>query len=363
MTTYQLIFEGQIQSDHDPETVRRKLASLFDVPVSEVEALFSGAPVVLKDGLDLATARRDKVAFEETGAVCRLTVQPGSGATTAEDADDAEEPAASPTGDARSDRQADARRYDLRHPYFLSFFHQPFYRDVARYWRGLAFVHLLVLLALTGAAFMFHFKTLATVFVNEQAPAILAQIPTITIESGTVRTGVDQPYRIYRANGGPLFAVIDTTGEITSLRQTEAMLLLTRSQLMARIGAGGSRIIDLQPIEKLELTRDDIAQWLQTSLNWAPIILFPLMLFFSFCLRSVQVLIYGGIGVIAAMLWKRPLPFGATVAVGIMAMTPVILIDTLFMVFALDVPFWGTGSFVVALAYLLFGIRVATKAP
>ncbi len=363
MTAYQLIFEGQIQEGRDPEVVRRNLASLFDVPVDEVESLFSSAPVVLKEGLDLATARSDKAAFEATGAVCRLAAQSGPGATHVENADAAADDADPTAGDVEAESGARVRRYDLRHPYWLSFFHKPFYRDVASHWRGLAFVHLLILLALTGTVFMLHFKTLATVFVDEQAPAILAQIPPITIERGTVRTRVDQPYRIYRADGTRLFAVIDTTGEITSLGQTEAMLLLTRSQLMARIGSGGSRIIDLRPIEKLELTRNDVAQWLQTSLRWAPVVLFPLMLFFSFCLRTVQVVIYGGIGMVAAMLWKRPLPFGATVAVGIMAMTPVILIDTLIMVFALDVPFWGTGGFVVALAYLLFGIRAATEPP
>ena len=363
MTAYQLIFEGQIQEGHDPEAVRRNLATLFDVPVSEVESLFSGAPVVLKDGLDLDTARRDKAAFENTGAICRLAVQSEPEPTTANgDAAAAETASSSATADD-AERPADARRYGLRHPYFLSFFHKPFYRDVSRHWRGLAFVHLLILLALTGAAFMLHFKAFATDFVNEQAPAILAQIPPITIERGAVRTNVEQPYQIYRADGGRLFAVIDTTGEITSLGQTEAMLLLTRSHLLARIGSDGSRIIDLQPIEELELTRDDIARWLDASLQWAPIVLFPLMLFFSFCLRTVQVMVYGGIGVVASMLWKRPLPFSAAVAVGVMAMTPVILIDTLIMLLRLDLPVWGWGSFVLALAYMLFGIWSATEAP
>ena len=363
MTAYQLIFEGQIQVGCDPETVRRNLAALFNVPVSEIESLFNNAPVILKDGLDIETARRDKAAFEDTGAICRLTVQPGAEATSAA-GDDPVAKSAQPSAGAQDVEQpADVRRYGLRHPYYLSFYHKPFYRDVVRHWRGLAFVHLLILLALTGAVFMLHFKALATIFVDEEAPAILSQIPPITIERGAVQTNVAQPYRIYRTGGSRLFAVIDTTGEITSLRQTDAMLLLTRSKLMARIGSGDSRIIDLQPIEKLELTRGDIARWLQTSLRWAPVVLFPLMLFFSFFLRTVQVLIYGGIGVVASVLWKRPLPFSAAVSVGIMAMTPVILIDTLVMVLRLDLPFWGYGGFVLALIYLLFGIWAATQGP
>jgi hypothetical protein len=138
------------------------------------------------------------------------------------------------------------------------------------------------------------------------------------------------------------------------------MLLLTRSRLMVRMGPGNGRFIDLSPIENLKLTRNDIAQWLQTSMRWAPFALYPLMLFFTYCLRSVQILIYGGIGMVLALMLKRPLPFGAAVSVAVMAMTPVILVDTLIMLLGVQLPLWGIGSFVVAFAYLFFGIRAAT---
>ena len=49
------------------------------------------------------------------------------------------------------------------------------------------------------------------------------------------------------------------------------------------------------------------------------------------------------------------------VAVAVMALTPVILVDTLVMLLKLDLPYWDTGSFVVALVYLFFGIRAATE--
>ena len=366
MKSYQLIFEGRIQDGYDPDEVKRNLASLFAVPISEIESLFSGRPVVLKDGLDADTARQDKAAFEKTGAICRMEEEsrsarsPGPARETPPAADiPGSEDAAE--GRADSARQEGSRRFGLAHPYFMSFYFKPFYQDVARHWRGLAFVHLLILLALTGLAFMLHFQTLATAFVNDQAPAILAQIPPIDIERGQVRVAVEQPYQIYRADGRHVFAVIDTSGQITSLRQTEAMLLLTRTRLLARIGAGDSRVIDLSPIEALRLTRDDLDQWLQTSLRWFPIVLYPLALMFTYCMRLVQIMIYGGIGVVMASLLKRPLPFGATVSVAVMAMTPVIMIDTLIMITRINLPLWGPGSFVLAFAYLFFGIRAATQ--
>jgi hypothetical protein len=139
------------------------------------------------------------------------------------------------------------------------------------------------------------------------------------------------------------------------------MFLLTRSRLLAQLGTGQSRVIDLQPIDRLTLTREDIAAWLQTSLRWAPLALYPLMVLFSYCLRTLQILIYGGIGLVLAMLLKRPLSFGAAVSVAVMAMTPVIMVDTLIMLLKIHLPLWGVGSFVMAFAYLFFGIHAATE--
>jgi hypothetical protein len=83
------------------------------------------------------------------------------------------------------------------------------------------------------------------------------------------------------------------------------------------------------------------------------------MLFFTYCLRTLQVLIYAGIGMVMAALLKRAMPFGAAASVAVMAMTPVILIDTLIMLARIHLPLWGIGSFIVAFGYLFFGIRAA----
>jgi hypothetical protein len=58
---------------------------------------------------------------------------------------------------------------------------------------------------------------------------------------------------------------------------------------------------------------------------------------------------------------KHKMPFGAAASVAVMAMTPVIIVDTLAMLLKIDLPLWGLGSFIVALAYLFFGIRAATN--
>jgi hypothetical protein len=250
----------------------------------------------------------------------------------------------------------------LRHPYILAFFSPAFYADVAAHWRGLAFVHLLLVLLISAAVYMTHFHTLVSVFMAEKAPPIIAQIPEILIQNGTVRVDVVEPYTIYQPDSGKIFAVIDTTGKISSLKQTDAVLLLTGSRLAARLSASDIRVLDLSSIESLRINQAAVSQWLQDAQKWFPFILFPLTLGFSFIFRSVQALLYGAIGMGLASMHRFPLPFGAAVSIAIMAMTPVLLIDALLVLFDIYLPLWGIGGFILAMGFLLHGVRSVARA-
>jgi hypothetical protein len=252
MQRYRLIFDGHLQPQASREEVQRQLADLFQVSPEQVETLFSKPPVVLKEDLDYDTALKDKASFEATGALCRLEAQSTTSRNTMWGA---KRGAARQTDGEKTVRASGERQFDLRHPYTLAFFSPAFYADVAAHWRGLAFVHLLLVLLISAAVYMTHFRTLVSVFMAEEAPPIIAQIPEILIQNGNVRVDVVEPYTIYQPDSGKVFAVIDTTGEISSLRQTDAVLLLTGSRLSARLssqrhpGAGfiSDRIVTDQP--------------------------------------------------------------------------------------------------------------------
>ena len=359
MQRYRLIFDGHLQPQASREEVQRQLADLFQVSPEQIEALFSKPPVVLKENLDYDTALKDKAGFEATGALCRLEAQPvasriafwGPGKRAFKQ----------PTGE-KTASAAGVRQFGLWHPYGLAFFSRAFYADVAAHWRGLAFAHLLLILLLSTAVYMMHFHDLITFFMAEKAPPIIAQIPEILIQNGSVQVDVVEPYYIYQSDSSEVFAVIDTTGEISSLRQTDAVLLLTGTRLAARLSAGDVRVLDLSPIESLRINQAVVSQWVQDAQKWFPFILFPLTLGFSFIFRSVQALLYGGIGMMIASMHRFPLPFGAAVSIAIMAMTPVLLLDALLVLLDIYLPLWGIGGFILAMGYLVFGIRsVALK--
>ncbi len=67
---YNLVFRGELVRGADPEQARRNIGQLFKVSEAQVNALFSGKPVVLKKNLDFATANKYRVAIKKAG--CRV---------------------------------------------------------------------------------------------------------------------------------------------------------------------------------------------------------------------------------------------------------------------------------------------------
>lgn len=73
MAEYQVIFEGKLTGERPLDEVKRNLAALFKMKAEQVDALFSGKPVVIKRDIDQATALKYQAAFKKAGAVCTVT--------------------------------------------------------------------------------------------------------------------------------------------------------------------------------------------------------------------------------------------------------------------------------------------------
>ncbi|CAM3665082.1 hypothetical protein PAHA111176_13765 [Parendozoicomonas haliclonae] len=100
---YELVFSGQAVPGADPQKVRNNAAKLFRAGPEQLEKLFSGATVVLKNKLDQATAESYQQKLKSAGLICTLRAmgQPAA-ATQAAPAPQPSEPAeptstASPT--------------------------------------------------------------------------------------------------------------------------------------------------------------------------------------------------------------------------------------------------------------------------
>ncbi|RYZ83522.1 MAG: hypothetical protein EOO68_32850, partial [Moraxellaceae bacterium] len=60
---FDIIFRGDIVFGHQLMDVKARLQQLFKADAAKVDALFSGRPVPLKRGLDIASAQKYKDAL------------------------------------------------------------------------------------------------------------------------------------------------------------------------------------------------------------------------------------------------------------------------------------------------------------
>lgn len=349
--TYRLIFEGQIVPGRNIEEVKTNLSSFYNVDDDRLERFFTGQPIVLKTGLDYEEAMRHKDIFERAGLICRVE-ESQDRAPCREGGRSTQE--ISPSALGRLTR----RRYSIVHPLFMSFFSTDFYQDVGRNWRGFSFVYLLFLLLLCWIPTMIMMRHKISDFVATSAREFLVQLPTITISHGEVSIDEEEPYFIKDPETGEVFAIIDTTGQYTSLNGVTANILITKEKAILRKNRRETRTFDLSDIESLRLDQNLIERGLRTFEKWFAVVLLPLAVFGSFLYRTIQVLIYAVIGIVFKKIAKANLSFQALISISIMAITPVLTIDTLLGFANLRIPLWGLWCFVLAMGFLFYGVKV-----
>ncbi len=249
------------------------------------------------------------------------------------------------------------KRYSILHPLVLSFFSQSLYQDVGRNWKGVGFVYLLLLLALSWVPDIVKMQLGLTNFLRSDAAGLVRQLPRITISKGEVSTEVDTPYFINDPKTGKPAAIIDLTGKITSLEGSEALVLLTKKQLIMKKSTAETRVYDLSAVKQFSFDRAWIEGWLQIAGNWFVPALFPFAVLFSYVYRILQALIYGLIGLLFTKFVKASLDYSATVRLAVMAITPVVLLTALLDFLETQIPFWSLICFFIAMGYLFYAVK------
>jgi hypothetical protein len=72
ISSYKIIFEGQIKAGQDLNQVKARLASLFKVDIPVIEKIYRDAPTIIQHHLDEEIALKYKEAVERNGALCRM---------------------------------------------------------------------------------------------------------------------------------------------------------------------------------------------------------------------------------------------------------------------------------------------------
>jgi len=247
------------------------------------------------------------------------------------------------------------KRYSILHLPALSFFSKDLYVDIGLNWKGVNFLYLLLLLAVCWIPTMIKVHHDIADFVDNDASAIVNQVPEITITDGQVSIEEPQPYYIIDPDSNEPLVIIDTTGQIESLDDMDALCLLTGNKIIIEKSEFESTTFDLSGVEEFAVDSERITGWLHTARKFLAVVMYPLALLGSYVYRIVQALIYAVIGLLFASLCKTTLSYTALIRLAVAAVTPCIIVGTILSLTDSSIPWFLYPM--AALAYLFFAIK------
>jgi len=253
------------------------------------------------------------------------------------------------------------RRYSIFHVPALSFFSKKLYIDVGQNWKGANFLYLLLLLAICLIPTMINLHRGISNFVNNEAPAIVNQVPEITITDGQVSIKETQPYYIKDPDSNEPLAIIDTTGQIESLEDTDAFCLLTGNKVITKKSEFENRTYDLSNVKAFVVDSERITGWLQIGRKFLVVVIYPFVLLGYYMYRIVQALIYAAIGLLFASFCKTTLSYAALIRLAVVAVTPCIIVGTILGLTDTSIPPFL--YLVAALVYLFFAVKSISGIP
>jgi len=248
------------------------------------------------------------------------------------------------------------RQYNIFQAIYLSFYSKNLYRDVATNWGGKAFLYLLMIVALSWVLFTYQFQHSLNMIYAANADKLVAQMPVVTIKDGKISTPEERPYVIHDPETKQVFAVIDTTGKYTSLDEAKAEVLVTQTQIISRHNENQIRTTSLPNKLNMVIVPETVNAIVKRYLNFAWIFFFVIFVVAGYAYRLIQALIYSIIGKIFGVIAKVPLSYGQILQIAMVAITPVIVVATIFDFFAIQFAYQLLFYFILAMIYLFYGI-------
>jgi len=249
------------------------------------------------------------------------------------------------------------KRYSTVHPLFMSFYSRSLYQDVAMNWRKISLLYLLLLLAVCLIPLTFKTRAAVSDYLLHEAPKIVKQFPVVSISKGQVSVDIPMPYTIKDPQSNAPFIIIDTTGQVTSLSGSDALVLLTKTKLFFKRGPKESRILDLSDIDSLVIDQSMLYDWMETFIEYFAFVLYPVALFFTFLFRILQAIVFAVMARSFNNYLKLNFRYSALLSLSIVSMTPAIIFDALYNYFDMVIPFWWLIDFALALGYLFFALK------
>lgn len=239
---------------------------------------------------------------------------------------------------------------------YLSFYARELYQDVARNWKGLGLPYLLFILTLFWIPEIMNMHRNFSEFIADEGPGYVEQIPVITIARGEVSIKEEMPYTIYDKKNKTPFAVIDTTGKISSLDNSSAKVLVTRNALIVKKDENEVHSLPFADVGDITVTKTLTYAWLEIFNNLIVALLFPVLLLISFGLHVLQMVMLSFLGGNFAKYFNVNLDFRALMRLSAVAFTPPLLLETVHAILDISYVYSSFVSFLLAAGYLYYAI-------
>jgi hypothetical protein len=250
------------------------------------------------------------------------------------------------------------RKINLIDPLYMAFYSRELYREVAVSWStGLCFLYLLSLVALCWIPGMIRLDTDLTSYINVQAPKYVMQMPDIEISKGEASIKEKQPFLIKDPDTGETVIIIDTTGQVRSLENSKALVLLTNKKLLLKSAGTEQTLLEMRQFKDSTVTRSLVFEWLESFTEWFAFMFYPFAVIFSFIMRIAEVLILALIGFMFSRVMRVGHNYQTIIRLCAIAMTPLMIFDGITTFFNIDVFMPLVTDLLMASGYLIFAIR------
>jgi Protein of unknown function (DUF1189). len=255
------------------------------------------------------------------------------------------------------------RKFTWWQALWLSFFSRQLYQSVARQWRGIGSLYLLILSILVVMPVTMEIRAGYRSFIENDLPLYLDELPVLTIQNGTASTPEQRPYIINEKGTTDPFIVVDTSGKITDLEHTSAPVLITADRLYIRKSDIETRSFDFSTFTDITIDRSLIEAFLTTTSKFVLPLTYLILVTFAWSWRITQAMVYALLAGWFARKQGFSMRYPSFVRISAVALTPAILIDMLLGILGLPLPFAGVLFAVLEVMYLRFAIQSIAQLP
>jgi len=248
------------------------------------------------------------------------------------------------------------KEYSYFQAIYLSFYSRNLYRDVVKNWNAGVILYLLFVLAICWAIMMMPIQKSINAIYKQFSTVYVTQLPEMIFENGQVKTPLNHPYLIINPSTKETVAIVDTSGAYPNLENTSATFLLTKTEFYSRDNNDAVKITKIPLGWTYKANPKDMNVSISHYVSWTWLMLFPVLILFSLFYRLVQSVIYGVFGKIFAAIAGVNLTYANILKLTMVALTPVIFISMILDWYSLHFPYAWLFYFVLAMAYLIFGI-------